>query len=106
MNIIRFIKKNYILLTIVLLFIFVGKSNLKNIETFKMKEDMDDLYNHHVCSKVPPFPELSMFANNLTSPDCCMAGGYTSINGCICMCQEQVDYIRNRGGNKNDSSYY
>ena len=96
--------RTIILILGLLMFTAFGKS--KSIESFKTKEDMDDLYNHHVCSKVPPFPELSMFANNLTSPSCCMAGGYTSTNGCICMCQEQVDYLRNRGGNKHEFSYY
>ena len=90
---------------IILLAVIILVKSMKNVEQFTVKENIENKYNHNICSKVPPFPELSIFANNKTSPDCCKGGGYTSTGGCICLCQEQIDYIKNRGGNRAKCSY-
>ena len=100
--------KIYILVLIILLTVIILVRSIKNVEEFTAKENIENIenkYNHHICSKVPQFPELSIFANNKTSPDCCKGGTYTSAGGCICLCQEQIDYIKSRGGNRGKCSY-
>lgn len=52
-----------------------------------------------------PLPEGQLFflANNAFKPECCSPASsltYSSSNGCACVTKEQIDYINNRGGNK------
>ena len=41
--------------------------------------------------------KLSMFANNMTSLNCCGESPYVSSSGCICITPKQKEFIRNRG---------
>ena len=41
--------------------------------------------------------KLSMFANNMTSINCCGDSPYVSSSGCICMTKKQKNFIQNRG---------
>lgn len=41
--------------------------------------------------------KLSMFANNMTSINCCGNSPFVSSSGCICMTNKQKEFIRNRG---------
>jgi len=41
--------------------------------------------------------KLSMFANNMTSINCCGDSPYVSSSGCICMTKKQKQFIQNRG---------
>jgi hypothetical protein len=41
---------------------------------------------------------LFMFANNQCRPDCCPST-YSCGGGCVCVTQEQMNYISNRGNN-------
>ena len=47
----------------------------------------------------PSGTSLSMLGENRVSPDCCPSS-YTTSNGCVCLTNEQLDDIRNRGGNR------
>ena len=42
---------------------------------------------------------LNILEGNKVSAECCPAS-YTTSNGCVCLTQEQLELIRNRGGNK------
>ena len=42
---------------------------------------------------------LSMLAANRVTPDCCPST-YSTSNGCVCLTNEQLEDIRNRGGNR------
>jgi len=61
--------------------------------------DRDNMYNHNICGKTPSFPGLTMFSNNISSPRCCGTSQYSSSGGCLCLCEEQVEYLLKRGGN-------
>jgi hypothetical protein len=41
--------------------------------------------------------KLSMFANNMTSINCCGDSPYVSSSGCVCMTKKQKNFIQNRG---------
>ena len=41
--------------------------------------------------------KLSMFANNMTSINCCGDSPYVSSSGCLCMTKKQKQFIQNRG---------
>ena len=43
--------------------------------------------------------EMLMFNNNEFKPECCPSQ-YSSSTGCVCISQEQVNYINERGGNR------
>ena len=99
----KYLKKYKIPLLIIIFVsvcLLMKNENLEMFTSDRKNKHTDMLYNHNVCPKVPPFPELSMFANNLTSSECCKTSPYSSSNGCICVCQEQMDYLASRGGNK------
>ena len=67
---------------------------------YPMVEGFDDnMYNHNICGKTPPFPNLGIFTNNISSPTCCGTSSYSTSTGCLCLCQEQKDYLLKRGGN-------
>ena len=42
-----------------------------------------------------PNDELFLFQNNTTSPNCC--GSYSTSDGCVCVSQEQIEYVNQRG---------
>lgn len=41
--------------------------------------------------------KLAMFANNMTSINCCGNSPYVSSSGCVCMTNKQKNFIQNRG---------
>jgi len=45
---------------------------------------------------------MVMFANNKSSPECCVASSYSdsSGKGCICTTKEQLHFLNTRGGNR------
>ena len=49
-----------------------------------------------------PLPEgqLFFYANNHFKPECCKFSTVSGSGGCACETTEQVNYLRNRGGNK------
>ena len=42
---------------------------------------------------------LFMFSHNNHSPDCCYNSPYSTSTGCVCMSDNQFNYLANRGGN-------
>ena len=54
-----------------------------------------------------PLPEgqLDLFAENVSSPDCCPST-YTTSTGCLCETPEQAQYLNQRGGNRTLNSNY
>ncbi len=49
-----------------------------------------------------PLPEgqLFFYANNHFKPECCKFSTVSGSGGCACETTEQVNYLKNRGGNK------
>ena len=84
-----------VLVCLVLLSLLFYHIKVEVLEGF----DIDNLYNHNICGKTPPFPSLTLFSNNISSPNCCGSSQYSSGGGCVCMCEEQVNYLLKRGGN-------
>tara|TARA_Y100001935_G_scaffold19813_1_gene14428 strand:- start:163 stop:579 length:417 start_codon:yes stop_codon:yes gene_type:complete len=59
-----------------------------------------DLENNHVDTSEPfPTGNMSIFADNSLSPECCPAA-YSGSTGCVCATPEQMKFISQRGGNK------
>ena len=42
---------------------------------------------------------LALFADNKQSPECCPSI-YSGSNGCVCLSDEQANYLNSRGGNR------
>ena len=45
--------------------------------------------------------KLTMFANNKVNFKCCGESPFTTSSGCICLTDNQKEFIRSRGFNKN-----
>ena len=73
----------------------------KNLE--KDNKNMYDELKDNVGGKTPlPEGEMNFFYNNKFDAKCCFKPNlYSTGNGCVCLSEEQVKYISNRGGNHN-----
>ena len=47
--------------------------------------------------------KLTMFANNKTSLNCCSESPYMTSTGCVCLTENQRNFIQSRGFNKSDN---
>ena len=70
--------------------------NERNVETVSQHLDT----NQGPILPLPP-GQLSFFAQNEFSSECCVSpfSGASSSGGCACVTEEQVKYINGRGGN-------
>jgi len=80
-------------------------------ETSAMKY-ADDHLNHlnegqyHTAGKLPlPPGKLLIFSENKIDPKCCPSY-YSSSGGCVCISQNQLNYLNERGGNRTINSEY
>lgn len=68
-----------------------------------------DLYSqlkNNVGGSVPlPEGELLIFAENTFDPTCCPST-YSNSSGCACISEKQMQYLNERGGNRNLNSIY
>ncbi len=56
---------------------------------------------------VPPLKQgqLDIFAKNRIAPDCCPSI-YSSSDGCVCITEDQMRYLNQRGGNRTLATEY
>lgn len=66
--------------------------------------DNSDLDGPSVDGNEKSPKRLNMFETNKTSIACCEDSPYLSSNGCVCLTNDQNDYLINRGGNHEDKS--
>jgi hypothetical protein len=60
-----------------------------------------DQHLKYTGTPVPlPEGELFMFANNVSSPECCTSATYSTVDGCVCTSMDQLKYLNERGGNR------
>ena len=68
----------------------------------KMDRTLDDrLEGPSIDGKVGSPQKLSMLGNNRTSISCCDYSPYSTSTGCICLTDDQENYISSRGNNHN-----
>lgn len=48
----------------------------------------------------PPVPTTWFMASNQTGPQCCKGSIFSSSNGCVCVSDEQNQFLKTRGGNR------
>ena len=97
------------LLLIVCLFIIIWFNLVWSVS--KLKEGFEaasswkmngllDTYTGPYSTQNKPEPELFLFANTKSSPECCKSWSYSSADGCVCMTPQQSNFLNERGGNR------
>ncbi len=62
-----------------------------------------DQHLKYTGTPVPlPEGEMFMFADNKVSPECCSSSTFSTVDGCVCTSMDQIKYINERGGNRNN----
>jgi hypothetical protein len=56
---------------------------------------------YNVENQQPVPSDMLIFSNNVSSPECCkQASSFSTSDGCICVTQEQLNFLNQRGGNR------
>ena len=84
---------------IILFSLLYSTSDLKELFSPTVTEAFTESDLPSYIDGEPSGASLSMLAQNRVSPDCCPSN-YSTSNGCVCLTNEQLDFIRSRGGNR------